>query len=117
MINNPAEPKIMNKFSALILATLFFAPLAQAEDPSPEIVARDKQFFPAEITIPAKTKVRLLVKNQESIPIEFESTDMSREVVIMHNTEKAIFVGPLEPGRYSFYNDFNRKAHGTIIVK
>lgn len=107
----------MNKFNALMISLLLTSPLTWADEPVQEIVAHDKQFFPAEITLPAHTKVRVVVKNQETIPVEFESTDLSREVLIMHNTEKSFYIGPLEPGKYAFFNDYNRKAHGLIIVK
>lgn len=107
----------MNKFKALLLTAALITPFAYAEEPAQEILAHDKQFFPAEITLPAGTKIRLVVKNQESIPIEFESTDLSREVMIMSKGEKSFFIGPLEPGKYVFYNDYNRKAKGLITVK
>jgi plastocyanin len=107
----------MNQFKALMFCLTLITSLAYADEPVQEIAAHDKQFFPAEITLPAGTKIRLVVKNQESIPIEFESTDLSREVLIMSKAEKSFFIGPLEPGRYVFFNDYNRKARGLIIVK
>ncbi|MGH7035902.1 MAG: cupredoxin domain-containing protein, partial [Stellaceae bacterium] len=50
------------------------------------------------LTLPANTKVKVVVKNVDAIPAEFESTDLSREVVIPGHTSVMIYFGPLPPG-------------------
>ena len=43
---------------------------------------------------------------------------MRCNAVVQIRTETAsVFVGPLEPGRYEFFDDFNRAARGFIVVK
>ncbi|MGD8926465.1 MAG: cupredoxin domain-containing protein, partial [Thioalkalispiraceae bacterium] len=75
-------------------------------------------FVPAEITIPADTKVKLVVKNQDPTPEEFESHSMHREKVIPGGRQAIIFIGPLKPGTYEFFGEFNPKtAKGRVIVK
>ena len=83
-----------------------------------QLVIKDHQFQPAEISIPAKTKVKLVIKNQDSTPEEFESDSMHREKLIPAGAERTIVIGPLEPGSYEFYGEFNPKtAKGRVIVK
>ena len=83
-----------------------------------QVVIKDHTFQPAEITIPAKTKVKLVVKNQDSTPEEFESESMHREKLIPAGAERTIVIGPLEPGSYDFFGEFNPKtAKGRVIVK
>lgn len=49
--------------------------------------------------------------------MEFESTDMSREVIVPAHAQTTIFIGPLDPGSYRFLNDFNHQMEGTVVVK
>ena len=89
-----------------------------AETPVFEILIKDHKFEPMEITIPAATKVKLLVKNLDPTPEEFESFDFSREKIIAGGSQAVIFVGPLEPGRYNFFGEFNMEtAQGYLVVK
>jgi len=79
---------------------------------------KDHTFQPAEITIPANTKVKLLIRNQDISPEEFESDALHREKLIPGQTERVIFIGPLDAGSYEFYGEFNPKtAKGRVIVK
>ncbi|WP_233710250.1 cupredoxin domain-containing protein [Pseudomaricurvus albidus] len=75
-------------------------------------------FYPAEIVIPANTKVRLRVINRDDTPEEFESYELNREKVILGNSQTVIFVGPLPPGEYPFFGEFNiSTAQGKIIAR
>ena len=70
------------------------------------------------LTIPAHTKVKLIVYNRDPTPEEFESFELNREKVIMGGGKAVIFIGPLPPGEYPFFGEFNpQTALGTIIVK
>ena len=89
-----------------------------AAPPVFEILIKDHLFYPDELVIPANTKVKLLVINQDATPEEFESYELNREKVIPGNTQAIIFVGPLPPGIYPFFGEFFPKtAQGKIIVK
>ena len=83
----------------------------------PVLVIHGQQFEPGELALPAGTKLKLVIRNQDPIPAEFESSDLSREVLVPANSEVTIYVGPLEPGRYQFFNDFNRAMQGTVVAK
>ncbi len=83
-----------------------------------EIVIKDHKISPAEIIVPAGVKIKLIVDNQDPTPEEFESHDMNREKVIGGGKKATIFVGPLKPGKYHYFGEFNAEtANGYIIAK
>ena len=102
---------------ALVLLALL-APLSQAGKPVVEITIEKHLFEPSEITIPANTKIKLRVHNRDATAEEFESWELNREKVIMGNSTATIFIGPLAPGIYPFFGEFNPKtAQGKVIVE
>jgi len=97
---------------------------AKVEDEKPvkkefyEIIIKDHKFSPEETIVPAGVKIKLKVINQDPTPEEFESHDMNREKIIRGNKTATIFVGPLKPGKYHFFGEFNMDtANGYIIAK
>ena len=83
-----------------------------------EIFIKDHTFTPDEIRVPAGEKIKLVVHNQDPTPEEFESDDFRREKIIAGNSKATIFVGPLKPGKYHFFGEFNLdKANGYLIVE
>ncbi len=101
---------------ALACVSLLFVAAAHAEDFV--ITIKDHQFAPKELTVPAGQKVKLIIKNQDATPAEFESSDLNREKVVGANGEITVFVGPLDAGRYAYFDDFHRATTtGVIIAK
>lgn len=91
---------------------------ATAAPPEFVIDIRDHLFYPSELVIPANTKVKLIVVNHDPSPEEFESYELNREKVILGGARATIFVGPLEPGVYPFFGEFNPKtAQGILRVE
>ena len=83
-----------------------------------EIEIRDHLFFPAEVRVPAGKKIKLMVINRDPTPEEFESYELNREKVIMGSSKAVIFIGPLKPGEYPFFGEFNPKtAQGKVIAE
>ncbi|HUX91198.1 MAG TPA: cupredoxin domain-containing protein [Gallionellaceae bacterium] len=102
----------------ILLISLFLPFAAVAEEGVYSLVIKDHRFQPAEITIPAGMKVKLLVENQDSTAEEFESHSLNREKIIAGKSKTTIFIGPLTPGRYTFEGEFNAKtAQGAIIAQ
>ena len=88
------------------------------EPPRFTITIKNHRFEPTELTVPAGIKIVLVVRNLDPTPEEFESVSLRREKVIPGNSEGLVYIGPLSPGRYDFFGDFNQKtAQGVIIVK
>ena len=114
----------MVKSAALVglLAVAFGAglPAVQARADMPEftIVIESHRFVPAEIKVPAGKKIRLLIENRDPTPEEFESYDFNREKIVPGKGRIALFVGPLKPGRYEFFGEFNADtARGHLIAE
>jgi len=101
----------------LLLTGLFTTTAVQAGELSQSITIRGGKFVPAQLELPPKTKVKLSIHNEDALPAEFESYDLSREVIVPVNQSVTVFVGPLKSGRYEFFNDFNHDMRGAIIVK
>lgn len=108
-----------NLTQGVVAAGLFWgATAAAAQDAEVRVAIHDHQFVPTEITIPARTKVKLIVDNQDATAEEFESYELNREKVVSPKGQVMIFVGPLEPGRYPFFGEFHKEtAHGVLIAK
>ncbi|KMT66996.1 hypothetical protein XM47_00870 [Catenovulum maritimum] len=75
-------------------------------------------FTPSEIIIPANTKVKLLIINQDNTIEEFDSFDLNREKVLFPKKIGRVFIGPLLPGRYEYFGEyFPHTARGIVIVE
>ena len=100
------------------LLMLMLAQGAWAEVQEIRVVIKDHRFEPAEVRVPAATKVMLVVENRDATPEEFESHDLHREKVIAGNKTAKIPVGPLKPGTYKFFGEFHQDtAQGVILVE
>ena len=96
----------------------FFATSSFAATPEFELEIRNHLFQPDTLVIPANTKVKLIIYNRDPTPEEFESYELNREKVILGGRKGIVFIGPLAPGEYPFFGEFNpQTALGTIIVK
>ena len=91
---------------------------AGAEDATFKLTIRNHRFEPTELMVPAGQKIKLEVENQDATPEEFESYELNREKVLPAKATVVIFVGPLKPGRYPFFGEFNKEsAKGELIAK
>ncbi len=105
-------------FPALICALTTLSPSLWAEDATYTLSIKDHRFIPTEITIPADTRVKLLVKNLDPSAEEFESYELNREKIVTGGNETIIYIGPVKPGRYPFFGDFHQdSAKGVVVVK
>ena len=109
----------MPRFALLTLALILgMTTGATAQEPAYTLVIKDHQFQPTEIEVPAGQKIALLVKNNDTTPEEFESTELRREKVVAGGDQITVYIGPLKPGKYEFFGDFNpTTARGHIIAK
>ena len=82
------------------------------------LTIKDHQFQPAELAVPAGTKIKLRIDNQDSTPEEFDSYLLNREKVIAAHSTATIYIGPLTPGRYPFTGEFHQAtAQGVIVAQ
>ncbi len=104
----------------IALLSLSVTSLRAEETPIPvyELSIKDHKFEPAVLEIPQGQKVKLVVKNLDATPEEFESHELHREKIIKGNSEAIIFVGPLKAGEYPFFGEFNPEtAQGKVVAK
>lgn len=100
------------------LGALMLSAGARAADDAYTLSIKDHRFEPALLEVPAGKKLKLVVKNLDATPEEFESHDLKREKVIPGKSQATINIGPLKPGTYKFFGEFHEKtAQGQIVAK
>jgi plastocyanin len=79
---------------------------------------KKQKFVLDELHVKAGHPVRLKVINEDSIPVEFESSDLNIEVIVYPRKSHDFLLKGLKPGVYEFFNDFRPKEmHGKIVVE
>src|SRR3989337_61281 len=86
--------------------------------PTIKLVARDGKWFPEVIEVPANTRFRLEITNQNAGPEEFESKELHKELVLAPGVTRVLVFAPMKPGTYPFFGEFHpQTARGRIVVK
>src|SRR5690242_13959695 len=99
---------VLRRWVCVAFAALAVGSVAQAQtDPEFTIVIKNHRFQPAEVKVPADKRVKLIVHNQDTTPEEFESRSLKREKVVPGGSKATVLIGPLKPGRYEFYGEYN----------
>jgi len=102
----------------LLLPLVLMPSLAYGADTEYALTIKDHRFTPAELRVPANTRVKLVIENQDDTAEEFDSHDLNREKVIPPKSKAPVFIGPLAPGRYNYIGEFNEKtARGVIVAE
>ena len=107
-----------------LLIILFFSAffllngIARAELPAYKLIAKNGQFKPVVIEVPARTRFKIVITNLGPGPEEFESKQLRKETVLAEGVTRSIVFAPLKPGRYRFFGEFHPEtAEGYIVVK
>ena len=120
-MNKKILPKLANAAARGLPALALLLGLgraAAADIPEYTLVIKNHAYQPSELKVPADTKFKLRVTNQDAAPEEFESTDFNRESVVLPNRSIVVYVGPLHAGTYGFFGDFHRDtAQGRLLVE
>lgn len=106
-------------FAALCVAAMgLIAHPARADDTvSISLTIKNHQFDPAETHAPAGKQIVFHVKNLNDIVSEFESSDLHFEKIVPAGSEAVVYVHPLKPGRYNYYDDFHHATQGYLVVQ
>jgi Cupredoxin-like domain len=105
-------------FAALLAIAMLPLSASQAQQATELQLTYSKgQFQPSELRAPADKPIAVRVKNLDAKAMEFESKSLRVEKVVAANSEGVINVRALKPGRYEFYDDFNEKARGALVVQ
>lgn len=110
--------KFFTSFAFLLAVVLLVLQPARADDPVHKLTVKNHAFSPKELTVPAGQKIKLIVKNEDPTPIEFESYELNREKVIAGNSEAVVYIDALAAGSYPFFDEFHQETTtGKIIAK
>ncbi|KIL97990.1 putative exported protein [Paramagnetospirillum magnetotacticum MS-1] len=112
----------MSALLRLSLAAIFLAlcspPAKAAEEVLVKLTIKDHRFTPDRLEIPARTKVILLVRNEDAEAEEFECVPLRREKIVFPGTEIRVVLGKVEPGEYPFVGEYHEAtAKGVIIAR
>ena len=109
----------MNKATLIMTAILTMASFqAQAmEQDTYSMEMKNGGFAPRTLEVPAHKKIRLNIKNSESVQTEFESYSLNQEQKIESGDSAEMYIGPLDPGEYPVFDDNNPDAQGSLIAR
>jgi heme/copper-type cytochrome/quinol oxidase subunit 2 len=111
---------MMNKLTLAALgavAMLAVSPAHAQQATEIQLTYSNGQFQPNEVNAPADKSFTIKVKNSDAKAMEFESKSLKVEKVIAAGGEAVVNVRAQKPGRYEFFNEFNEKARGNVVVK
>jgi hypothetical protein len=104
---------------ALLAASVSFVSLlAHAQDVHVvSVVLKDGTIEPAVLEVPAGKRVKIMVSNEGTTPVEFESKALKFEKVLAPGAKSSVVVNPLKPGEYGFFDEFHPQATGKIVAR
>ena len=94
----------------IVLAGLSFQAFAETEPPVFKMTLKDHKFDPSVIKVPAGTKFKIEVKNEDQTSEEFESAVLNVEKIVGPKKTLRLVLGPLKAGNYSFVGEFNKST-------
>lgn len=102
----------------LVLGACLWSPVLCLAGPQETytIVIKEHKFEPAELSIPAGQKVKVVIDNQDLTAEEFESYELNREKVVAGGKQIIVYIGPLKPGSYKYFGEFHKETAQGIIV-
>jgi len=111
--------RVLASLPLMLLGLITVLPGASsAADDSYTLTIKDHRFEPSQLDLPAGKKLKLLVKNLDPTPEEFESRDLKREKIIPGKGQALIPIGPLKSGSYKFAGEYHEAtAQGQIVAK
>lgn len=103
---------------AIVCATavMALAQPASAADKEFALTIKDHHFSPVPLTIPADTKVKITLTNQDSTTAEFMSDEFKGGKVVAGGKTVSFFIGPLKAGTYEFHDEYAEEASKTQLI-
>ena len=102
----------------LVLAAFSTAEVVRAQEPMPvfSIKALGGILEPAMLEVPAGIRFKIEIENEGNDPIEFECTDLHVEKVLAGGSKSYVIINGLNPGTYTFFDDFHPDTGKVQIV-
>ncbi len=102
---------------SVAIAALAFASEALAA-PAFTLRIKDHKLIPDKLTFPKGERVELTVTNEGPGTEEIESKTMRLEKIIPEGKTVTLRIGPLKPGTYELFGEFNlASCTGTVVVE
>ncbi|WP_199902263.1 cupredoxin domain-containing protein [Azospirillum sp. B506] len=101
--------------TALVLSAVA-SPALAGDDPTFVIEFNDGTMSPHRLEVPADTRIELKLVNKGKTPAEFESLPLRKEKVLAPESESFMVIKGLDPGEYSFFDDFHPEAPPAVLV-
>ena len=112
------KPLTMVLGMAAVLAVWTVGPSQAEEEPIFRIEFKDGAVAPMQINVPANARFRLELANVGLSPVEFESVELRKEKVVAPGTTSVLVIRTLDPGEYSFFDDFHPgSAPAKLVAK
>ena len=107
----------MPRFACLIPILLAVSsPLAAS--PAFTVRIKDYKLLPAKLVFPKGERIELTVINEGPGTEEIESNTMRIEKIIPEGKTVKLRIGPLKPGTYDLFGEFNQTTCiGTVVVE
>jgi plastocyanin len=119
VVRRPSSFSVFFAFAFALGSVVLSAETVRAEGTHDvEISIKDHKFDPPKLTLPSGKPIKILVKNLDATPEEFESHDLGFEKIIPGNSSATVRVKPLKPGTYMFFGEFHQdSALGHAVVE
>jgi len=92
----------------LPLAVMALASSVLADElPAFAVAARDGRLVPERLEVPAGRRLKLTLRNEGRLPVEFENLDLRVEKVLAPGAASFVVVPSLKPGSYLFVDEFH----------
>ncbi len=112
-----ALPTLAALAALAVLFGLGASPVAAAEEePTFRIEFKDGAVTPDRVEVPANKRFRLELANIGLSPVEFESVELKKEKVVAPGATTVLVIRTLDPGEYSFFDDFHPGGLSAKLV-
>lgn len=92
------------------------APARADEMPVFKIEFNDGVLTPQRLEVPANKPFKIELHNTGKTPAEFESLPLRKEKVLAPDSKSFIVIRRLDPGEYSFFDEFHPEAPQAVLV-
>jgi hypothetical protein len=89
---------------------------AAAELPTFAVTLADGRIDPRRLEVPARTKIKLTLRNAGPGAAEFEGRDVRVEKVLAPGAASFVVLPPLEPGTYRFFDEFHTDTPDMRVI-
>ncbi|MCI0468364.1 MAG: cupredoxin domain-containing protein [Beijerinckiaceae bacterium] len=106
----------MAVLAAFVIASSAANGRAGDEEPVFTIEFKDGVIAPQRLEVPANRRFRLQLRNNGETAAEFESHELRKEKVIAPKSAATLVFRTLDPGEYTFFDEFHPDAPKAVLI-